>query len=171
MIRKITLIAALMLLGLGILVASAQSVAGTATANLDVSATVDSSCTISTSAVTFPDYQPIGANKESPDDSSGGAVIVTCTVGVNPVVGLSLGAHAAGSQARMLHSFSDYLPYGLFQNASRTVAWGPSPPDTVALGPATDTDPRTVAVYGRIPAGLSPAAGTYYDTVVATLNF
>jgi len=45
--------------------------AATATANLDVTATISANCTISTSAVAFGTYDPISANNSTPLDATG----------------------------------------------------------------------------------------------------
>jgi spore coat protein U-like protein len=145
--------------------------AATATANLSVSATISSNCTITTASVGFPSYDPVVAHATSPDDSTSGSVTITCTKGTIPSIGLGLGANASGSQMRMSNGSASYLAYALYQDAGRTTVWGDSGSLLFYPGPATSKDPRTYPVYGRIPAGQDLPAGTYTDTVTATVNF
>ena len=141
--------------------------ATTGSANLTVTVQVDSACGISTTPVTFPMYAPTGTNATNPDDSTGGAVIVTCTTGTSSVIALSTGAHYS-STTRMA-SGTDFIDYYLFSDASHSSMWVGT--YKVTLGPAPDTSPRTLLVYGRIPAGQSVPSGTYTDTVVASVEW
>ena len=105
--------AALGVLALMVLVAS-PAFAGSATANVSVSANIANVCTISTSAVAFGAYDPIVTNASTALDASG-AVTITCTKGASTTVGLGLGANAAGSVRKMKDSGSNLLTYELYQ--------------------------------------------------------
>ena len=142
----------------------------TVTANLNVSAIVDSACQISTTALSFPTYRPIGDNATNPDDSTYGSVTVTCTTGVGSQILMGQGNNWTGSQARLHNTAGNsYLPYTIYQDASHTVVWDNSTGMTVA--PAPDNTPRTISLYGRIPAGQNVASGTYTDVVSVSLLF
>ncbi len=145
--------------------------AATASANLSVSATVNNNCTITTSAVGFPAYDPILTHASAADDSTSGSVTITCTKGSAATIGLGLGANASGTQMRMRNGTSNFLNYGLFQDASRATVWGNSGSGLLSPPVAPSKAPRTFTVYGRIPGGQDLPAGTYTDTVVATVNF
>jgi spore coat protein U-like protein len=157
---------------IGVLVASSDSLvmAGNATANLSVTATVGANCTISTTAVAFPAYDPIVTNASANDDGTG-SVIVTCTRGTAATIGLGLGANASGSQMRMKDATTDYLNYALYQDSGRATVWGNSGAGLLSPVAAPDKNPRTFTVYGRIPSAQDVPAGSYTDTVVATVNF
>jgi spore coat protein U-like protein len=144
--------------------------AGNATANLSVTATVGANCTISTTAVAFPAYDPIVTNASANDDGTG-SVIVTCTRGTAATIGLGLGANASGSQMRMKDATTDYLNYALYQDSGRATVWGNSGAGLLSPVAAPDKNPRTFTVYGRIPSAQDVPAGSYTDTVVATVNF
>ena len=145
--------------------------ASSASANLTVSVDVDTACAINTSAVSFPVYEPIGANYANPDDSTAGSVVIVCTAGVVANIGLGAGSNVSGLQSRMLNSSSStYLPYALFQDSTHTTPWGNGPGTWMTVPAAPDSSARTYVVYGRIPSGQS-GAGHYADTVVATVNF
>lgn len=152
---------------LGGLVAPAQ--AQTSTSNVTVTAIVGKNCSITTTPVSFGSYDPVVAQAASPLDGSG-SVSVTCTKGAGTRIDLGLGSHPSGTTRRM-QGGSDFLAYELYQNAGRTVAWrsGPTAGQTIATAP--NKNPRTFVVHGRVPAGQDVAAGSYNDTVLATINF
>jgi spore coat protein U-like protein len=144
------------------------ALAGSATANLAVSATVNNNCTISTVAVSFNPYDPLSA---TPDDSTGGSVTITCTKNSAPTIGLGFGQHESPTGQANMSDGTNPLMYALYKDAPGGAAWGNS---GVALltPPATPSKaPRTYTVYGRIPAGQDVPSGTYNDLVVATVNF
>jgi len=145
--------------------------AATATANLSVSATINNNCTITTAAVGFPAYDPIVTHAAAPDDSTSGSVTITCTKGSATTIGLGLGANASGSQMRMLNGTTNFLNYALYQDSGHATLWGNSGAGLLSPVAAPSKAPRTFTVYGRIPAGQDLPAGTYTDTVVATVNF
>ncbi len=151
-----------------------QALGGTATANLTVSATVANNCAISTTAVAFGNYDPIVANAATALNSTG-TVTVTCTTGSSPVITLGQGSNAnTGSTdpvpLRRMGSSGSFLAYYLYQNTARTTVWG----NTSGTGPAAVTGngaAQAYTVYGQIPSGQNVAAGSYTDTVVATVTF
>ena len=157
---------------IGVLVVSSDSrvEAASATANLNVTASVGANCTISTAPVAFGAYDPIVANASTNDDATG-SVIVACTKGSTVTIGLGLGANASGSQMRMKDAATDYLNYALYQDSGRATVWGTSGAGLYSPAAAPDKNPRTFTVYGRIPSGQDVPAGSYTDTVVATVNF
>lgn len=145
--------------------------AASATANLSVSATIVNNCTISTTPVSFPSYDPIGANATVDADNGTGTVTITCTRGTTATIGLGLGSNASGTTRRMLNGTSNYLNYELYQTSARTIIWGNSGAGLFSPGAAPTKAPRTFTVYGRIFAGQDLPAGSYADTVQATVNF
>jgi spore coat protein U-like protein len=159
--------------GLTVISSDSSVVAATATANLPVSVVVGNNCTITSTAVTFPNYDPIVTHATNPDDSTAGAVTVTCTKGTVANIGLGLGANANVNQRRMKDGGTNYINYELYQNVGRTTVWGNASGSWFTPTPAAapDKNPRTFTVYGRIPGNQDVPAGTYNDTVVATVNF
>jgi spore coat protein U-like protein len=160
----------LVLTTIGVLVVGSDSpvAAGTATANLQINATVSANCTISTVTVAFPAYDPIVANASVNDDGTG-SVTVACTKGTGTSIALSLGANFSVTQPRMTGpGAADYLNYSLFSDSSRSVLWSGV---TRAIAAAPGRAPQIFTVYGRIPFGQDISAGAYTDTVVATINF
>lgn len=156
------------------LAASSATQAGTATSNLSVTATVSANCTISTAPVAFGAYDPVSANASSPLDGSG-TITVTCTTGSNGTITLGQGANAAtgstdGAPLRqMKDSGTDVLGYTLYQDSGRTTVWG----NTVGTGVSDlgNGAGQNLTVYGAVTAAQNVPAGSYSDTVVATVTF
>jgi spore coat protein U-like protein len=153
------------------LLASAAAQAGTATANLSVSANITANCTISTTDVAFGAYDPISANASTPLTATG-AVNTTCTNGASVVVTLDQGANAgSGSTSavpvRRMANGSSFMNYGLYSDNGDTDTFDGVTGVTVAGTGAQVGTP----VYGSIPAGQNLPTGSYTDTVVATVTF
>ena len=164
-------------LGLGLLalgmIAAGPALAQTATEDLSVTATVASSCTISTTAVAFGPYNPATTHLAAPLDANG-AVTVSCTLDAPVAITLGQGADPLGGSTpdvplRQMASGANLLPYSLFQETGRTTVWG----DTIGTGVTTTGTgvSQSFPVFGRIPAAQNVPAGSYADTVVATVTF
>jgi len=158
--------------GVAIVAASFSSTASaaTATANLAVSATVTNNCTISTSALAFGSYDPVVANASTDLDGTGG-VNVACTKGVSATIGLGLGSNASGSTRRMTDGSSNYLTYELYQDSGHSTVWGNAGAGLLSPAAAPSKAARSFTVYGRVTSNQDATAGSYTDTVVATVNF
>jgi spore coat protein U-like protein len=144
--------------------------AATATANLGVSATVTNNCTISTAALAFGSYDPVVANASTNLDGTG-TVTVACTKGSTATIGLGLGSNAAASVRRMTDGSSNYLTYELYQDSGRSTVWGNSGAGLLSPVAAPSKAARNFTVYGRVTSNQDVPAGSYNDTVVATVNF
>lgn len=169
-LRKLTLISAMALAaGWG-----SQLQAGTDTANLSAQATVTANCTIETNIVNFGNYDPIVDHASSNLDSTG-SVSVTCTSGsaVAITLGQGLNADTGSTDAAPLRRLNDgstnYLSYSLYSDAGYSTVWGNDATVDVETTGTGGIDAHNV--YGRITAGQNVPAGTYTDTVVATVTF
>lgn len=149
---------------------SVGAAAATATANLTVSATVTTNCTITTTALAFGSYDPVVANASANLDGTG-ALSVACTKGAAPTIALGGGSNASGSTRRMSDGASHYLTYELYRDPSRSTVWGGSGAGLLTTAAAPSKVARDFTVYGRIVGNQDVPAGTYGDTVVATVNF
>ena len=133
------------------------------TANLNVTATVQASCTLQGGTLAFGAYN---ATEDDPTDSSA-VITYSCTEGTSVTVNLDDGDHPQGAGDRaMAGPGSALLSYGLYQDESRTDPWGVdgvTPPDTSA-------GQETLSVYGRIPPAQQAVPGAYSDIVQITLN-
>ena len=149
--------------------------AGTATANLNVSATVTANCVLSASPLAFGSYDGVSANATRDLDGVG-FVSVTCTNGSAATITLGQGANPytgdgstdAAPQRRM-NSGSYFLSYALYQDAARTTVWG-NTAETGVSSTGTGSS-NEISVFGRMVANQSVPAGSYLDTVVATVTF
>ena len=160
------------------LIGSLPASAGTATANLSITATVASNCTISTSAVAFGAYDPIVANAATAMTGNG-SIIIACTKAAIPALKLDLGATPAGS-VRQMASGAQRLPYELYQPPTNvagtacgalTQVWGTAGAAVLTTVAAPSKAARTYNVCGTIPGGADVAVGAYADTVIATVTF
>ena len=171
--RSLTRLVALSALVATLVSSNPQVRAATATANLSVTATVADRCTIDTSPLAFGSYDPVTTHASANLDASG-QVTVTCTMGAAAVITLDQGANPQGGSSdaaplRRLKSGASYLAYSIYANAGRTTTWGNTPQTGVAhTGTGASTN---LTVYGRIGAAQNVAAGTYGDTVLATVTF
>ncbi len=171
--RSLKLIQGLFGATLAGLLFAGQANAGTATANLSVTATVSASCSISTTPLAFGAYDPVGAQAATPLDATGG-VVVTCTSGAATTLTLGQGQNANSGSSdttplRRMASGGNFLSYTLYQNPAHSTVWGNTSGTGVShTGTGTAT---TVQVYGRIPAAQNVASGSYADIVVATVTF
>jgi spore coat protein U-like protein len=135
-----------------------------------VSATVTANCTITTAPLAFGSYDPVVTNASTALDGSG-TVTVTCTKGATATVGLGLGANASGSTRRMTDGSGAFLTYELFQDSGRTTVWSNAGAGLLSPAAAPSKAPRSFTVYGRVAANQDVPAGSFTDTVVATVNF
>jgi spore coat protein U-like protein len=164
-------ITGVLLLSLG---ATSSLEAATATSNLTVSASVTANCTISTAPVAFGAYDPVSANATTALNGTG-TVNVTCTSGASTTITLGQGSNAnTGStdtapDRRMSDGASHFLAYALYQDSGRATVWG----NTAGTGEANTGSgtQNALTVYGAIAAGQNVPAGSYSDTVVATVTF
>lgn len=161
---------------MGLTVAGALVVAGgsavsaaTATQNLAVGAVVSVKCTISTAPIAFGEYDPIVTHAVAHLDSTG-TVSIACTKGSSAQIGLGLGANAAAS-VRQMASGTERLAYELYSDVVGGAVWGNASGSWLAPVAAPSKAVRAFTVFGRVPANQDVPAGTYADTVVATVNF
>lgn len=133
-----------------------------------------STCTVSTTGITFPAYtSPGGALADSTGD-----VAVTCTATLLAGTGSYTIAISAGSgtfATRTLKSGANALNYNIYTDSARSIVWGDGSGTTqtesdsylILLTPTT----RHYTPYGRIPAAQNKPAGTYTDTVTVTITY
>jgi spore coat protein U-like protein len=166
---RIALITAITMLAAG---QTGDALAGTATSNLPIQATVVSNCSLSTALlVQFGSYDPAVANNSSGVDLDTGAapgqLTVQCTLGATNQISLGLGTHASVTQNRMLNGTTNFLNYNLYQDSAFSTPWTTT--STYSYVASGNAD--TVLVYGVVPKGQNVPLGVYNDSVVATITF
>lgn len=154
--------------------------AGTLTGQVGVQLTISTGCTIGNGTVTggtnqwgtlnFGNYADLTSVINGTVFGADGtnAVTITCSSGLSPTLSLNGGIAPSGSVRTMTSSGNSIL-YRLYSNASRTTEFAINTPVTLA----SVTTPQSIPIYGRVlpvdQTNTAPAAGTYNDTVVATL--
>jgi len=144
---------------------SGAALGATPSTSFSVTATVQATCLVSATAMTFGTYTGTLVNATS-------TLSVTCTdatpfnVGLNP--GLASGATV--TNRKLTGPGSALLGYSLLSNSQGTANWGQTVGvDTVAgIG---NGSAQTLAVYGRISAGQYVAPGAYADTITVTVTY
>jgi spore coat protein U-like protein len=147
--------------------------AGSASSSIAVSATVNANCLITAGALGFGTYDPVSANASSPLDGSA-TLSVTCTQGAAAKIMLGQGSNADtgsndGAPVRRMRTGTNYLSYQLYKDVAGGVVWGNTDGTHVAYTGTGGSG--SVSVYGRVTAGQNVPAGSYTDTVLATINF
>jgi len=162
--------------------ATGAQAAGTLPGQVGVQLTISTGCTVGNGTATggtnqwgtlnFGNYADLtsvingtvlGANGTS-------AVTVTCSTGLSPTLSLNGGLAATGG-VRTMTSSGNSIPYRLYSDAARTTEIAINTPVTLGTG----TTAQNIPIYGRVlpsdQTSTTPAAGTYNDTVVATLSW
>ena len=149
---------------------SVPAFAGSATANLNVTASVSAVCTISTVTVAFGAYDPVVTNAAT-DLNGTGTLTVACTKGAAATIDLGVGNNLSGGSRRM-GSGVDFLNYARFKDAARTQVWGTGMTGGTTLTYNSASKASTnITVYGKVPQAQDVTVGSYSDVVVATINY
>ncbi len=142
--------------------------AGSTPANMAVSATVPTVCSLTTDPMVFGSVA-LGAVTDGT-----GTVNVTCTTGGAYTVALDNGLNASTTQRRLIftaNAVTTYLNYNLFSDTTRLVPWGATTTAVTGTGSGAE---QALTVYGEIPTGQPMVAGNgvdYADTVTVTVSY
>ncbi len=120
-------------------------------------------CTFTTASVLFGSYNVLAT---SPLDGTG-TVSGHCSRSDPVTIALSAGDSGSTSQRYMKYG-SAPLDYNLYQTSAHSIIWGTG---TSALTSTFTTTTSTVTIYGRIPAQQDVSAGSYSDSIVATISY
>jgi spore coat protein U-like protein len=133
--------------------------------NLNVTATVSDTCTIS-----VVDHVAFGLyNFLDPDAEAIGSLGVQCTAGAQHPIELGEGLNHVGAPTRrMVGPGGAFLNYELYQDLGHTDLWGAG---ADALDYTEQGAGDILGVNGLLPTGQAVPAGDYSDTVVATILF
>jgi spore coat protein U domain-containing protein, fimbrial subunit CupE1/2/3/6 len=127
------------------------------------------SCTISATSVNFGNYNVF--NSAAVDST--GTITYSCNSHATSItISLSKGASSSYNQRIMIKG-AESLTYNLFTDAAKTSVWGDGTGGTSVYSrtnPSNNTNVN-LTVYGQIPPGQDVSAGTFSDTVSATINF
>ncbi|HUE79482.1 MAG TPA: spore coat U domain-containing protein [Sphingomicrobium sp.] len=139
--------------------------AATETANMEVSASVSTVCTLATTPLAFGEVAISGTTDGT------ATVSVNCTGGGAYTVGLGNGLHNVVAQ-RKLQSGANLLNYNLFKEVGHTSRWGDAGAELVS-GTGSDAV-QNLTVYGQIASGQTLVSGNgtpYTDTILVSVNY
>jgi spore coat protein U-like protein len=173
---------------IGCLAVASPSWAATATATVNVTASVTQKCKISTTDVVFGQYDPVVTNLSTALTApSPGTLAVTCTKNASGVtLALNFGVNSLGAPARRMKETAGagmFLSYQLYQPVSGapsaacafTTIWGDGTGGSVVLTPSGTTwgnaSAQTFNVCGQVAPGQDVEQGSYADIITATVNF
>lgn len=148
----------------------------TATSNMNVTASIDMNCTISTADIAFGEYKPT-TDHASAALTANGSVSTTCTVGSSGKIIIGQGEHAGSGSSdaspvrRMaLANDSSYLAYDVFSDSDRQAKWTNEVSSGIAY--TASGSAQVMTVYGKIAGGQTTAEkGSYADVLVVTVNY
>jgi spore coat protein U-like protein len=137
-----------------------------ATATVGVSASVLPKCKISvTTHVAFT------VSDLSAASDATGKLSVRCTKGTLYAIALNDGENVG---RQMKNADGEFLDYELYSDSARSSAW-PSTATLPTTGAGATGMPEEVEIFARVPAvadtAVYPAAGSYSDNVIATINY
>jgi spore coat protein U-like protein len=125
-------------------------------------------CSITTTPVAFGTYDVFSGVATD----TTGSVSFTCQGNASVVILLSKGSSSTFNPRKMNGPSADTLNYNLYLDAARSTVWGDGTgSSTYTNASAPNNMAVVVTIYGRISAGQDVSAGTYTDTVTATINF
>lgn len=156
---------------------SSNAMADTATGTLIVKAAVLKSCAVNTPAsgsassavIDFGNITSLSQNVDGSTEATGGAKLtVLCTNTTPWNVTFNTGTNPDGTQRRMVGGSTEYIPYNLYSDATRTTPINAAN----AYSGTGNGQVQAYNIYGRIPAGTTlPSPGAYIDTVVMTVTY
>lgn len=136
----------------------------TATSTFQVSATVLPSCQISATGLSFGSYSGAALSATS-------TISVNCTQNLGYNIGLSGGSSGGTVASRVMAGPGGAtLAYGLYKDANHTANWGETVGTDTEQGNGTGSA-QTITVYGLLPASQQATAGSYTDTITATVTY
>jgi spore coat protein U-like protein len=130
-----------------------------------VQATVASTCRVDASTLNFGTVAILASNVDSTGSAS-----VTCTSNLPYRVLLNNGLTGTGPTNRKMTLAGSQVTYGLYRNAARTLPWG-NISGTNSLSATGTGLAQSHSIYGRVPPQITPATGTYSDTVVISVEY
>jgi spore coat protein U-like protein len=139
---------------------------GTASTSFQVTATVQTACSVSATNLNFGTVGSLATNVDATS-----SVSVQCSLSTPYSVGLDVGIGSGATvSARRMTSGGNTVTYSLYQDSSRTTLWGPTVGVNTEAGVGTGS-PQTLTVYGRVPIQALPVSATYQDTIVVTVTY
>ncbi|MDN7492907.1 spore coat protein U [Burkholderia sp. AU31652] len=144
---------------------------GNATAQFNVTLTIQANCTIAANPLAFGTTGVLASTISQQTTLS-----VTCTNSTPYNVGLDAGAVTGSTVASRLMAgtasgnTSTTVGYQIYQDSSHATVWG-NTQGTDTVGGTGTGSAQTLNVYGQVPAQATPKPDTYQASVTATVYF
>jgi len=155
-----------LLASIAVALPAALAPAATKTAKFNVTATVQSDCTVTATNLAFGTLGLIQSNVDATS-----TITITCTPNTAYTVGLNEGT-VAGSRIdnRLMGNGAATLTFQLYSNSQRTQVWGTTDGVDTVGGSGTGLA-TNLTVYGRIPTQNTPTVGNYATEITATITY
>jgi len=138
----------------------------TASTSFSATATVVSSCNVSTTNLSFGSTGILNANIDAQATLS-----IQCSPSLPYTISLDGGTSGASDPTQRKMSFSGAnVIYGLYRDSARALPWGSTVGTNTASGTGTGST-QTQTVYGRVPPQTTPQPGSYSDSVIVTVGY
>lgn len=139
---------------------------GTFTGSANAFATVDSTCTVSATAINFGSVGSLGSNIDTT-----GTISIQCVNGTAYNIGLSAGTGSGATvAARKMTGGAGSVTYSIYSNSGRTTVWGDTVGSNTVASTGTGSN-QNFTTYARVPVQATPPAGTYTDTITVTVTY
>jgi spore coat protein U-like protein len=125
------------------------------------------SCTLGMASAAFGSYNPLSATAL---DTSGSLSFSCNLTAPLPTIALSRGASSTFTPRTMTRAGGGALQYNLYLDPLHLVVWGDGSDLTTSRFIGVGLVGQ-VTFYGSVPAGQNAPAGSYTDTLVATIYF
>lgn len=139
---------------------SSTTFAASSQTQMDVSASVEPSCTIISNNLSFGIYN-------SSISSTSTILKVLCTKGTKFSIELESSNGTGGTSSWRMNNGQNFLDYALYQDSGAGRIWGNNNNALIATGTGRI---QIFKVYGRIPANQRLPSGYYFDNVNIKLN-
>lgn len=150
-----------------VLMTASAAGAGTETDTFNVTASVPDECVVSVDDLDFGSYSVTAGSAVDATTT----VNVTCSGGTDYEIALDSGTGSGASVAtRKMTSGANTLDYSLYQDASFTQVWGETSGTNTYESTGTGVA-QSITIHGQIVGAQGAAAGSYSDTITATISF
>ncbi len=150
------------------------------TTTFNVKIIILKACTITAAAATDVDFGSVASTATANTDAQG-SVTANCTPLTPYTIALNAGVNAGTANdvtTRRMKNIdaavltNNFVAYQLYRDAGRSLIWGSTTGTNTLAGTGTGLN-QPYPVYGRVadPSANSAGAGSYLDTVTATITY
>lgn len=148
----------------------------TRTCNITIQSSVTAECLAPGATLAFGTYDPVVVNASAASPLNANTNLAfTCTKGVSATVALDNGLNVSGGVRRLAGPSANFLQYDIYKDSGRTQSWTALAGGTVTAVSTSKNTPlgggTGLPAYGRIPGNQDVVAGSYSDSVTATINY